>query len=113
MPPFDQTVNMTLTASEERGDSGQNIEEGAGYSMSMPDVTYERFGPSPKLALYVEHFWIVSAPGEQTPRREVLIPNGRPMLLLTFASPSVRIDPLTGNRFPNSNVRYSFPTLCN
>jgi AraC-like DNA-binding protein len=70
--------------------------------MSIPDVTYERFAPSPKLALYVEHFWSVSAPEE--PSREILIPNGRPMLLLTFASPSVRIDSLTGNRFPNSNM---------
>src|SRR6516225_9209467 len=67
MPPFDQTVNMTLTASEERRDSGQTLEEGAGYAMSMPDVTYERFVLSPKLALYVEHFWMVSAPAEPTP----------------------------------------------
>jgi len=72
--------------------------------MSIPEVTYERFGPSPKLARYVEHLWSVSAPGEQTPRREILIPNGRPMLVLSFANPSVRIDPLTGNRFPNSNM---------
>ena len=72
--------------------------------MSMPDVTYERFAPSPKLALYVEHFWLVSAPGEKTPRREILIPNGRPMLLLSFANPSVRIDPVSGNRLTNSNI---------
>ena len=76
--------------------------------MSIPDVTFERFAPSPKLSLYVEHFWIVSAPGEKTPRREILIPTGRPMLLLSFASPSVRIDPLTGNRLPNSNVLFGF-----
>ena len=74
--------------------------------MSIPDVTFERFGPSPKLALYVEHFWIVSAPGEKTPRREILIPNGRPMLVLSFANPSVRIDPLTGNSLPNSNMLF-------
>jgi AraC-like DNA-binding protein len=74
--------------------------------MSIPDVTFERFAPSTKLALYVEHFWMVSAPGEQTPRREILIPNGRLMLVLSFASPSVRIDPLTGNRFPNSNMLF-------
>jgi hypothetical protein len=57
--------------------------------MSIPDVTFERFAPSTKLALYVEHFWMVSAPGEQTPRREILIPNGRPMLVLSFAGPSL------------------------
>jgi AraC-like DNA-binding protein len=53
---------------------------------------------------FVEHLWTVSAPGEKTPRREILIPNGRPMLLLSFAYPSVRIDPLTGKRLPNSNM---------
>jgi len=74
--------------------------------MAMPNVTYERLAPSPKLSLYVEHFWTVSAPGEQTPRREILIPNGRPMLLLSFANPSVRIDPRTGNRLPNSNMLF-------
>ncbi len=74
--------------------------------MSIPEVSYERFAPSPKLALYVEHFWIVSAPGEQTPRREILIPNVRPMLLLSFASPSVRIDPLTEIRLPNGNMLF-------
>jgi hypothetical protein len=74
--------------------------------MPIPDVTFERFAPSPKLSLYVEHFWIVSARGENMPRREILIPNGRPMLLLSFASPSVRIDPLTGNRLPNSNMLF-------
>jgi len=74
--------------------------------MAMPNVTYERLAPSPKLSLYVEHFWTVSAPGEQTPRREILIPNGRPTLLLSFANPSVRIDPRTGNRLPNSNMLF-------
>jgi hypothetical protein len=74
--------------------------------MSIPEVTFERFAPSPKLALYIEHFWSASAPLEQTPRREILIPNGRPMLVLSFASPSVRIDPLTGNRLPNSNMLF-------
>jgi AraC-like DNA-binding protein len=74
--------------------------------MSTPDVMFERFAPSSKLSLYVEHFWIVSAPGEETPRREILIPTGRPMLLLSFASPSVRIDPLTGNHLPNSNMLF-------
>jgi len=74
--------------------------------MSIPDVLFEHFAPSPKLSLCVEHVWIVSARAEKTPRREILIPNGRPMLLLSFASPSVRIDVLTGNRLPNSNMLF-------
>src|SRR5262245_18454721 len=72
--------------------------------MSMPELTFERYIPTGALALYVEHFWTVRAPGEAIPRREILIPNGRPMLLFSFASPSIRIDPLTGSHFPNSNT---------
>lgn len=70
----------------------------------MPELAFERYIPTDALTLYTEHFWTVSAPGEAAARWEILIPNGRPMLLLSFASPSIRIDPLTGNRLPNSNT---------
>jgi hypothetical protein len=72
--------------------------------MSMPELAFERYFPTGALTSYVEHFWTVSAPGEVIARREILIPNGRPMLLFSFASPSIRIDPLTGNRLPNNNT---------
>ena len=72
--------------------------------MTMPELTYERFKPSSPLSPYVEHFWLVSAPGEERPRREILIPNGRPMLLLSFARPSTRIDPVTNERVSNANA---------
>src|SRR5262245_3963304 len=72
--------------------------------MSMPELTFERYIPTGALALYVEDFWTVRAPGEAIARREIFIPNGRPMLLFSFASPSVSIDPLTGSRVPNSNT---------
>ncbi|MBI5838857.1 MAG: AraC family transcriptional regulator [Chloroflexi bacterium] len=72
--------------------------------MTMPELTYKRFAPSRQLFPFVEHFWLVSAPAEKKPRREILVPNGRPMLLLSFASPSVRIDPITGSRLANSNT---------
>jgi AraC-like DNA-binding protein len=68
------------------------------------EAAYSRFAPSARLAPYVEHFWVLSAPGEPAPRREILIPSGRPILLLSFASPSVRIDPLTGARASSSNA---------
>jgi AraC-like DNA-binding protein len=74
------------------------------HTMAMPELTYERFMPSPQLLLYVEHLWLISAPAEKKPRREILIPNGRPMLLLGFASASVRIDPIAEARLPNSNI---------
>src|SRR5262249_21120886 len=73
-------------------------------SMSMPELTFERYVPTSALALYVEHFWTVRAPAEAIARREILIPNGCPMLLFSFASASIRIDPLTGNHLPNSNT---------
>jgi AraC-like DNA-binding protein len=75
--------------------------------MTMPDVPgfmYRRFTPSPQLIAYVEHYWLVSAPGEKQARREILIPNGRPMLLMSFAKPSIRIDPLTGDHLSNGNT---------
>lgn len=72
--------------------------------MAMPELIYERFRPSSQLSPYVEHLWLVSAPGEAKPRREILIPNGRPMLLLSFARPSTRIDPLTNERVSNANA---------
>jgi AraC-like DNA-binding protein len=78
--------------------------------MSLPAMLFERFAPSAKLAVYVEHFWMVSAPGEETARREILIPNGRPMLVLGFANPSVRIDSVTGNHLPNSNMLFGLAT---
>src|SRR5690348_15909024 len=78
--------------------------------MSLPAMLFERFAPSAKLAVYVEHFWMVSAPGEETARREILIPNGRPMLVLGFANPSVRIDSVTGNQVPNSNMLFGLAT---
>jgi AraC-like DNA-binding protein len=72
--------------------------------MAMPELTYQRFKPSSSLAPYVEHFWLVHAPGEEKPRREILIPNGRPMLLLSFAKPSTRIDLVTNERASNANA---------
>jgi AraC-like DNA-binding protein len=78
--------------------------------MSLPPVLFERCAPSPRLAVYVEHFWTVSAPGEPTARREILIPNGRPMLVLSFANPSVRIDLHTGNRVPNGDTLFGLAT---
>jgi AraC-like DNA-binding protein len=73
-------------------------------TFDVPDFTYRRYAPSPQLSVYIEHYWLVSASGEQQPRKEILIPNGRPMLLLSFAQPSSRIDPLTGERLSNTNA---------
>ena len=67
-------------------------------------LVYRRCAPSPTLAPYVEHYWLVSAPAKQQPQSEILIPNGRPMLLFSFGESSLRIDPLSGERVPNGNT---------
>jgi hypothetical protein len=65
---------------------------------------FQRFEPSNALRLCVEHFWMVRNREHRTPRREILIPNGRPTLLLSLADPGTRIDPLTNSRSENANV---------
>lgn len=72
--------------------------------MLPADFHYERFVPSPELAGYVEHFWIVNATTGETARREILIPNGRPTILLCLGDPGLRIDPQDGSSAPNGSA---------
>lgn len=53
---------------------------------------------------------MVKAPGTEAPKREILIPNGRPTLVICLASPGVRIDPVSGSRIPNDNVVFGITT---
>lgn len=72
--------------------------------MLPADFHYERFAPSPALAGYVEHFWIVNATTGEVARRDILIPNGRPTILLCLGDPGVRLDPRDGRRQPNGSA---------
>ncbi len=44
------------------------------------------------------------------PRREILIPNGRPAVVLNLGTPGVRHDPLTGTSHPNDGVVFGIST---
>ncbi|WMT89408.1 helix-turn-helix domain-containing protein [Pelagibacterium sp. H642] len=69
--------------------------------MTPSDFRYERYEPGPLLADYIEHFWIVSATVGETERREILIPNGRPTIIVNLGDIGSRLDPITGERIPN------------
>lgn len=60
--------------------------------MSTPTrLRYQVVPPAPSLAGYVEHFWMVEAPAPAGSHREILIPNGRPTVLVCLAAPGRRI----------------------
>lgn len=54
-------------------------------------LRYETFPAPPVLADHVEHFWMVEAPAHPAPHREILIPNGRPTVLVCLAEPGRRV----------------------
>lgn len=64
---------------------------------------YERFAPTPALASYVEHLWVVRGPPLAETRQEILIPNGRPTVLCCLADPGSRLHIRSGTRTPNSS----------
>lgn len=68
-------------------------------------LRYERYRPSAPLAPYVEHFWLVAAPYLAETRREILIPNGRPNVLVCIGEAGSRLSVADGSRQENaSNV---------
>jgi AraC-like DNA-binding protein len=74
------------------------------------EVVYRRFPPPPEQRAYVEHIWMVEAPGGAKPKREILIPNGRPTVVVSLGRRGVRHDPLTATRHPNGNVLFGITT---
>jgi hypothetical protein len=73
--------------------------------MADEPVVYRRFAPPPVARDVVEHLWVVRQDtGVST--REVLLPDGRGLVVVASGEPGVRIDPLTGVREPDgSGVR--------
>lgn len=59
--------------------------------MPSNELRYERFAPRPALQQIVEHFWLVTAPPILGVRSEILIPNGRPMVLVCLGDPGLRL----------------------
>jgi AraC-like DNA-binding protein len=71
---------------------------------------YERYPAPHGLAAYVEHLWLVEAPARSEPQREILIPNGRPSVVVCLAAPGVRHDPVSGAAHPNGSVVFGVTT---
>lgn len=59
--------------------------------------------PAPAAAQHVvEHTWVMRAPAAPTPWRALLVPNGRPSVVVCLGEPGERIDPIDGDRSPNA-----------
>lgn len=69
-----------------------------------PGMIYQRFAPGSGLAPYIEHFWIIDAEVGPVIRQEILVPNGRPVILINLMDPGQRIDPETGTMTVNDSA---------
>ncbi|WP_421950381.1 helix-turn-helix domain-containing protein [Pelagibacterium sp.] len=56
-------------------------------------MRYQTFPPPAELADIVEHFWAVENPVALDRHREILVPNGRPTLLVCLGQAGVRLAP--------------------
>ena len=52
----------------------------------------------------VEHVWVMRAPAAATPSRTLLVPNGRPSVVVCLGEPGERIDVLDLGRSPNAGT---------
>jgi AraC-like DNA-binding protein len=78
--------------------------------MDPAGMVYERFPAPADMDAYLEHVWAVRAPAFREPRQEILIPSGRPTIVVCLADPGVRRDPLTGAAHPNGTVMFGITT---
>ncbi|HWG98514.1 MAG TPA: helix-turn-helix domain-containing protein [Pilimelia sp.] len=72
--------------------------------MDPAGLVYQRFPARPEQRGYLEHIWLVRAPGFPVPRREILIPNGRPTVVVALADLGIRHDPVDGTSGRNGNM---------
>jgi AraC-like DNA-binding protein len=74
-------------------------------------VSYLRVPPPAEQRDFVEHYWMLEAPGSPSEvKREILIPNGRPGLAIAVAEPGLRQDPVTGHTWPNEASLFGIMT---
>ncbi|TCN34771.1 AraC-like DNA-binding protein [Kribbella orskensis] len=74
-------------------------------------VSYLRVPPPAEQRDFVEHYWMVEAPGSPSEvKREILIPNGRPGLAIALAEPGLRQDPVTGHAWTNDASLFGIMT---
>jgi AraC-like DNA-binding protein len=73
-------------------------------------ASYRRYTPPDGVEHVIEHLWVVEAPARMEPVREILIPNGRPTVVLALGDLGVRHDPLTGTATANGNTVFGITT---
>jgi len=66
-------------------------------------MRYDRYPPCGALEPYVEHYWVIEAELGAAWREEILVPNGRPTLLVSLGDTGRRRDPATGRQAPNAS----------
>ncbi|OJV59542.1 MAG: hypothetical protein BGO38_11980 [Cellulomonas sp. 73-145] len=67
--------------------------------MAVAEVTYRRIEVPDPLRGVVEHVWVLHQPAGRG-ETEVLLPDGRGLVLLTAGAAGLLVDPLTGERRP-------------
>lgn len=70
----------------------------------MSTVSHARFAPPRETDRLVEHVWVMRAPATSTPWRTLLIPNGRPSVVVCLGEPGERIEPLERERSANGGT---------
>jgi AraC-like DNA-binding protein len=78
--------------------------------METSSAVYRRYRPPAEGAHVIEHLWVVEAPARAEPIRQILVPNGRPTIVLALGDLGVRHDALTGARAPNGNTLFGITT---
>jgi AraC-like DNA-binding protein len=78
--------------------------------MEAHTATYLRYPPPDGSDRVIEHLWVVQAPAHAQPMRQILIPNGRPTVVIALADLGVRHDPMTGAATANGNTVFGIIT---
>lgn len=71
------------------------------HDVLMSRTSHVRIPPPPGTERLVEHAWVMRADGGE-PWRALLVPNGRPSVVVCLGEPGERIEPLSGSRSPNA-----------
>ncbi len=67
----------------------------------MSRSSHDRFAAPHGTEHLVEHVWVMRAPATETPWRALLVPNGRPSVVVCLGEPGERVEPLDHERSAN------------
>ena len=75
-----------------------------GHDGPMSRASHVRLPAPPGTNHLVEHTWVMRAPAASTPWRALLVPNGRPSVVVSLAAAGERIDPVDLERTDNAGT---------